>query len=450
MSTRRSFLIKSFATAGGLGIAALGSGLPAFSRTKRAGRRNVGTELTPWLTIAPDDTVVVRSANADIGNGTLTQAAMTVAEELQCDWRFVRAEFAPIHRVYTEGAYQVNGKAASFFGGSSTNPELVQALLQVGASARERLRVAAARRWNVPVDEIEARSSVLTHRPSQRVLRYGEVAADAGKVRLIEEPALKPRSAWTLLGKATPPRLNASSIAVGTAIFGMDVRPPGLVYAALMQSPVHGGRAVSVDSSAALKMAGVRAVLTIDPSETPGSPVKRPPYGMGLVQKAGAGSGWMITPADMEATAAQSAVAVVADHYWQARLALDAVRVTWDSGPGVAWKTTEQMYDAALSALDEPGEKVIADMGYRGDIKVFTKLDAATPEKRQIIQRIRARHETINRRIKTWMILGGKYRHGLNKHGIIFQAVLVIEQLSMENGHPPFQITNYVDSAIAL
>ena len=77
MSTRRSFLIKSFATAGGLGIAALGSGLPAFSRTKRAGRRNVGTELTPWLTIAPDDTVVVRSANADIGNGTLTQAAMT-------------------------------------------------------------------------------------------------------------------------------------------------------------------------------------------------------------------------------------------------------------------------------------------------------------------------------------------------------------------------------------
>ncbi len=366
MASRRTFLIKAFATAGGLGIAALRSGFSAVADTKRAGRRSAGIELTPWLTIAPDDTVVIRSANADIGNGTLTQAAMTVAEELQCDWRYVRAEFAPIHRVYTEGAYQINGKAASFFGGSSTIPELVQALLQVGASARERLKVAAARRWNVPVGEIEARSSLLTHRPSLRVLRYGEVAADAGKVRLIEEPTLKPRSAWTLLGKATPSNLNAPSIAVGKAIYGMDVRPPGLVYAALMQSPVHGGRAVYVDSTAALKMAGVRAVLKIDPSDTPGSPVKRPPFGMGLVQKAGAGHGWMITPADIEATAAQSAVAVIADHYWQARLALDAVRVTWDSGPGGAWKTSQQMYDAALAALNEPGEKVITE---RGDIR---------------------------------------------------------------------------------
>ena len=370
MASRRSFLIRAFATAGGLGIAALGPGFSAATVQKRAGKHAGAIELNPWLTIAPDDTVMIRSANADIGNGTLTQAAMTVAEELQCDWRFVRAEFAPIHRVYTEGAYQINGKAASYFGGSSTIPELVQALLQVGASARERLKRAAAQRWNVPVGEIEAQASVLTHRPSQRVLRYGEVAAEAGEVRLLEEPALKPRSAWTILGKATPPRLNAPSIVVGEATYGMDVRPPGLVYAALMQSPVHGGRAVSVDSTAALKMPGVRAVLKIDPSDTPGSPVKRPPYGMGLVPKAGAGDGWMVTPANMEATAAQSAVAVIADHYWQARVALDAVQVTWDSGPGGAWKTTQQMYDAALAALDEPGEKVITE---RGDIR---ELDA--------------------------------------------------------------------------
>ncbi len=296
-------------------------------------------ELGPYLTIAPDDTITVRVTTPEIGNGVLTQACMTVAEELHCDWSKIRAEFASVNRDRREnGIYSEAGGQLAFFSGRSTTDDRLRVTLQVGASARERLKTAAARRWNVPVAEVEAANSVLSHTKSGRRLRYGEVVADAAKIKLASEPALKPRDQWTLLGKATPTKLNNPQIVDGSAVYGMDVRLPGMVYAAVRLAPVHGGKLKSHDADAVRHMPGVRAVVVVDPTEprkevAPPEVLARP----GFTQMS-----W--------------AVAVIADHYWQARKALDALPMDWDDGPGGVWKSSEQMVGAAFAAIDAPGK----------------------------------------------------------------------------------------------
>jgi isoquinoline 1-oxidoreductase beta subunit len=218
----------------------------------------------------------------------------------------------------------------------------MQLLLRAGASARERLKAAAAERWNVPVQEIDAKNSVLTHMPSGRTLRFGEVAARAATLRLKTEPATKSPSEWTLLGKGNPSKLNNPSIVNGSAIYGIDVRLPGMLYAALMQSPVHGGRLKRCDFDAIKHMPGVHGIAIVDPDE-PRKQVK--------------------SLFDGGENAPQSAVAVVADHYWQARKALEALPIEWEDRSGAAWKSTEQIYHAVLDTLDQPGEKVAKNEG---------------------------------------------------------------------------------------
>jgi hypothetical protein len=189
---------------------------------KRLGCRSLdsrhieGSELSPWVEIARDDTVTMRVPTPEIGNGAMTQIAMNVTEELACDWSRVRVEFCSIQRDYLEkGVY--NAGFLPFFGGHGTDKVRMTRALQVGASARERLKAAAASRWHVAVAEIEAKNSVLTHVPSGRRLRYGEVAAAAAKVTLPTEPALKPQSEWTFLGKASPGKLHAPQVVNGSA-----------------------------------------------------------------------------------------------------------------------------------------------------------------------------------------------------------------------------------------
>ena len=224
--TRREFVIATATVAGGMSI--------SIQLTPAADNRAV--EVSPWIDIAPDDTVVIRVQSPESGNGVMTQNALTVAEELHCDWRKVRAEFISAWRDYRENkVYSSVGDIGATFAGRSTLPDRMQLLLQVGASARERLKAAAAQTWNVPVAEIEAKDSVLTHTPSGRTLRFGEVAAKASTIQLKAEPALKPASQWTLLGKTSPAKLNNPSIVNGSAIYGIDVRLPGMLYAALMQ-----------------------------------------------------------------------------------------------------------------------------------------------------------------------------------------------------------------------
>src|SRR5690606_34152512 len=158
-----------------------------------------------------------------------------------------------------------------------------------------------------------------------RTLRYGQVAADAARVTLESEPARKPPSEWRLLGKSSPHRLHIAEVVPGGATYGSDVKIPGMVHAALLQSPVHGGKLKRYKAEAVLGMPGVRAVVVVDPSKTKGAPVPSQ-------------SSWPLAD-----SLAQSGVAVIADHYWQAKRALDALPVEWDAGAGAKWQSTEQI-----------------------------------------------------------------------------------------------------------
>src|SRR5262245_27150729 len=345
--SRRQLIVWSAVTAGGLalGIKLLQRGREADVRFDPwAADEADGNELSAWIEIAENDTVTIRSPSPEIGNGAMTQVAMNVAEELACDWSRVRVEFCSIHRNHVEsGVY--NSGFLPFFGGHGTDPVRMTHALQLGASARERLKAAAAARWNVPVAEIEARASILTHGPSGRRLRYGEVAGEAARTSLPAEPAPKPQSEWTFLGKASPAKLHIPEVVTGRAVFGIDVKVPGMVHAALMQVPVHGGTLKSHRPEAVLGMPGVRAVVVIDPSKTKGT---------ALEVKAT----WAL-----DTSKVQSAVAVIADHYWQAKRALDALPVEWDAGAGAQWKTTEQIYAGARALLDSPTGSVLRQAG---------------------------------------------------------------------------------------
>jgi len=336
---RRNFIVTAVAVGGGMTLMVAAG--PSAAQAAQAAAKDAaptGPEMSAWISIAPDDAVLVRAPIPEIGNGALTQCAMTVAEELECGWSNIRAEVASANRNYMENdVYSKAAGSLGFFAGRSTGDRF-KGLLQAGASARERLKAAAAQTWKVPVAEIDAKDSVLTHRPTGRTLRFGEVAARAATIVLDKEPALKDRSQWTLLGKASPGKLNNAAIANGSAIYGMDIRQPNMLYAALMQSPVQGGRLKSYDFEAIRHMPGIHSVVVIDPSEPrPKAPFTAPlPMGAAL--------------------AAQSGLAVVADHYWQARKGLEALPIVWDDGPGAQWKTTEQMHDAAIKACESPGK----------------------------------------------------------------------------------------------
>jgi isoquinoline 1-oxidoreductase subunit beta len=344
---RREFVISTASIGGGmaLGLALTQEAQAAFSddqpwsKSLPAGVQ----EFTAWLSIAPDDTVTVRVPTPEIGNGVMTQVALTVTEELPCDWSKVRAEFASTRRNLLEKNVYNTAGFTSFFSGRSTGKSRMDVLLQAGASARERLKAAAAERWKVPVTEVEAANSVLTHKPSGRKLRYGEVTERAAAIKLASEPQIKPASEWTVLGKQSPGKLHNPTIVDGSAVFGIDVRQPNMLYAALMQSPVHGGKLKRHDFDKIKNMPGVRGVAVVDPS-VPRKPVASP-GGMG------------------DLSAPQSAIAVVADHYWQARKALEALPLEWDDGAGAQWKTTDQMYKAAYAALDQEGEKIEKSQG---------------------------------------------------------------------------------------
>jgi isoquinoline 1-oxidoreductase beta subunit len=353
--SRRAFLITTASFAGGMALGIAPADGQNISRTPWGMEPAAGaSEISAWIVIGADDSVTVRVPMPEIGNGIMTQVAMTVAEELACDWGKIRAEFAsPLRDIHENGVYSAPLGLIGFFSGRSTNEERTKTLLQAGASARERLKAAAAAVWKVAPGEITAKDSVLTHTASGRTLRYGEVAAKAAMIALNPEPAPKPSSEWTLLGKATPTKLNTPLIVNGAATYGIDVRAPGMVYAALRQSPVQGGKLKSYNAEAVRHMPGVLAVVVVDPAEPRGAPGPAPASTMGF-----------------EGSAAQAAVAVIAEHYWQARKALDALPVEWDDGDGAQWKTIEQLDKALVAALDGPVEKPFK---LTGDVGVLSK-----------------------------------------------------------------------------
>src|SRR3981189_2386556 len=188
--SRRQFIVSSAAFGGGMAL-----GVVSADSADAASLGPVpwvetdalpGAEFTPWISIGADDIVTVRAATSELGNGAMTQTPMLVAEELACDWNKIRAELAPTSRDYREDSvYSKNDPITGYFSGRSTNSERMKLMLQVGASARERLKAAAAGAWKVPVAEISAKDSVLTHPPTSRTLRYGDIAAKAATINTL-------------------------------------------------------------------------------------------------------------------------------------------------------------------------------------------------------------------------------------------------------------------------
>ena len=334
--TRREFLVATSVISGGMALAILPRGSKAVARMGNS-------EVTPWIVIGADDVVTVRVPGPEAGTGNTTQIAMYVAEELQCDWNKLRTEPISFVRNARENNLYIGASGIwSTFAGGGTAPNLMRTMLQTGASARERLRAAAAAQWNVPLDEVVARESVLRHTRSSRQASFGEMALHAATIQLPEEPAPKSRDEWTLLTKRNPTRLHLKSVVDGSSMYGMDVRLPGMLYAALMQCPVHGGKLKRFDFDVVKKMPGVRGVAVVDPS-APRRQLERPAF-------------WANTDA-------QSGIAVVAEHYWQARKALEAMPIEWDYGSGAEWKDTQQIYDAVYARLEQSPEDLVTDSG---------------------------------------------------------------------------------------
>jgi isoquinoline 1-oxidoreductase beta subunit len=281
----------------------------------------------------------------------------------------VRVEPISFNRNVREGDLYLGATGIwSTFAGAGASGELMKTLLQAGASARERLRAAAAAHWKVPVKEVEADAGVLTHARSKRQASYGDLAARAATIKLPREPDPKPREQWTLLTKQTLPMVHARSVINGSSVYGIDVRVPKMLYAALLQCPVHGGRLKSYDFDTIKNMPGVRGVAVVDPDE-PRRNLKK--------------------PASWANTNAQAGIAVVAEHYWQARKALEKLPVTWDFGAGAKVKATQQIYDSPVRATANSGEDLLSDVGDaprlldapgpRHSMPPITHLSATTP-----------------------------------------------------------------------
>lgn len=339
---RRQFLVTT-AVAGGAFMIGLTPAREAEAATADAAAwvQAEGTEFTALISILPDNTVVARSTSPDMGNGTFLGTPMLVCEELRCDWDKMKGEYLPANRDVVEGgAYSKTGGLA-FFSGRTTGAAVVAEIMQLAASTRERLRTAAAAKWGVALDQVVAEMSMLTNKATNESIPFAAVAAEAAAVKLDAEPTPRPRSEWTFLGKADVKRMHLPHILDGSLQYGVDVQVPGMVYAALRQVPAQGGRLKSIaNKDAVMAMPGVKAVVVVDPDQkTPGLPDgMNAPFGL------------------FAANARQAAVAVIADHFWQAQTALDTLQIDWDLSVGAPWKDTQAVYDAVSALVKAPKE----------------------------------------------------------------------------------------------
>jgi isoquinoline 1-oxidoreductase beta subunit len=299
---RRAFVVGSAAVGAGL---ALGLKVPMGAGVVRA--QDGSPEVTAWVVIRPDETVVIRIARSEMGQGTLTGLAQMVAEELECDWSKVKTEYP------TPGQSVKRKRAWGDFstGGSRGIRDSHQYVREGGATARTMLIQAAADGWKVPASECSAANSVITHAPSGRTTTYGKVAEAAAKITPPAKVALKDPKDWKLIGKPVK-RLDTMDKLTGAQIYGADLKLPGMLNAAIKDCPVFGGTVKSFETDKVKGMPGVRHVLPVG----------------------------------------ASAVAVVADTWWEAKTALDALPIVWDEGPNakVSSATIAEMLKAGLDA----------------------------------------------------------------------------------------------------
>ena len=300
--SRRSFVIGTAAVGGGL---ALGLNLPLGTSVVRA--QDGSPELTAWVVIRPDDTVVIRIARSEMGQGTLTGLAQMVAEELECDWSKVTTEYPTpgqsVKRKRIWGDFSTGGSR-----GIRMSHEYVR---KGGATARTMLVQAAADAWKVPAAECSAANSVITHRPTGRTTTYGKVAEAAARLTPPASVELKDPKDWKLIGKPVK-RLDTLAKLTGAQVYGADLRLPGMLTAAIKDCPVFGGKVKSFEAAKIKGMPGVRHVVPVG----------------------------------------DSAVAVIADTWWEAKTALDALPIVWAEGPHaqVSSATIAETLKAGLDA----------------------------------------------------------------------------------------------------
>lgn len=275
-----------------------------------AAAQGTGTpEINAWVVVRPDDTVVIRIARSEMGQGSLTGLAQLVAEELECNWAKVTTEYP------TPGQNLARNRAWGNFstGGSRGIRESHDYVRKGGATARMMLVQAAADEWKVPAAECRAADSLIMHTPSGRTVTYGKVAVAAAKLAPPAEVTLKDPKDWKLVGKRLA-RLDTVDKVTGKQVYGADLKLPGMLNAAIKDCPVFGGKVKSFNAAAIEKRPGVKKVLAVG----------------------------------------DSAVAVVADTWWRAKTALDALPIEWDNGPNVANSSASvaQMLKAGLDAND--------------------------------------------------------------------------------------------------
>ena len=325
--SRRAVVAAGLTASGGLAVAA---GLPASAQADGVPGVDMGhgvtlassetippDELSAFLVVHKDSSVLVRLPHQEMGQGTSTALAMLAAEELGCDWSKVRMEYASANR---------NAKSKNIYGrqmtvGSQGVRSSVSMMQQAGASARVRLVAAASKRWGVNGDACSVTGGKVTHMATGRTLSFGDLCAEAATITPAAEPAIKTPDQFTLVGKWTP-RLDTAPKLDGSAQYGIDAKVPGMVYAAVVSCPEFGGKLASVDETPAKGLRGVITVVKLD-----------------------------------------DAVVVVADRYWRAKAALAKLQPQWASG-GNSTVDSAGLAKAYRDALDGP----LVSAKHQGDV----------------------------------------------------------------------------------
>lgn len=278
---RRAFVIAAVGTGLAIGLD-LPFGGPAVVRAADG-----SPEVNAWVVVRPDDTVVIRIARSEMGQGSLTGLAQLVAEELECDWSKVTTEYPTpgqsVARKRVWGDFSTGGSR-----GIRSSQDYVR---KGGATARVMLIQAAADEWKVPAAECTVAKGVITHKASGKTTTYGKVAEAAAKLTPPSDVKLKDPKDWTIAGKGLL-RLDTADKTTGTMVYGIDIKLPGMLNAAIKDCPVFGGKVKSFDEAKVAGMKGVRKVVKVG----------------------------------------DSAVAVVADTWWHAKTALEALPIVWDEG----------------------------------------------------------------------------------------------------------------------
>jgi isoquinoline 1-oxidoreductase subunit beta len=312
--SRRKFIVGSAAAAGGglaLGISPLTTAAEAAAQP---------TEVNAWIVIRPNDTCVIRIARSEMGQGTLTGLAQLVAEELECDWKKVTTEqITPAQNLARKRVWGEMGTGGSR--GIRTSEDYVR---RAGAAARMMLLQAAADQWTVPVGELTVADGVIKHAATKKSIRYGKIAAAAANVAPPDPKTIKLKDPkdWKIAGQPLK-RLDTAAKLNGSKVYAIDVKLPGMLSAAIKDCPVYGGKVKSFDAGKIAGMPGVKKVVKVK----------------------------------------DSAVAVVADTWWHAKTALDALPIVWDEGAGAqaSSETIAASLKEGLTAATTNGDRKNGD-----------------------------------------------------------------------------------------